>query len=96
MDGLTEFLIELYAPRADCAAVTAATARVGRVAAQLTAEGTPVRVVRSIFVADDETCFVLVEAASAAEVRATAERAAITFERIVETTFDIDEQPTRA
>jgi hypothetical protein len=91
-----EFLLELYAPRLDCAGTALTTARLGRVAAQLTAEGTPVRVVRSIFVADDETCFVLVEAASAEEVRAAAVRAAVTFERIVETTFDIDEQPTTA
>jgi hypothetical protein len=86
MAGLTEFLIELYAPKADCSAVTTATARLSR----------HLRVIRSIFVAEDETCFVLVKAASAEEVRAAATRAALPFERIVETTFDIDEQPTPA
>jgi Nickel responsive protein SCO4226-like len=93
---MTEFMIELYAPRAGCDVVAAATARLGRAAAKLTAEGARVQVVRSIFVAEDETCFVLVEAASAEDVRAAATRAAVTFERIVETTFDIDAQPQPA
>jgi hypothetical protein len=90
MAGMTEFLVELYAPRADCTVVAAGTARLSGAAAQLTAEGTPVQVVRSIFVAEDETCFVLVEAETAEEVRAAATRAALPFERIVETTFDIE------
>ena len=87
-----EFLVELYAARADCSAVAAGTARLARAASQLTDEGTQVRVVRSIFVAEDETCFVLVSAAAADQVREVAMRAAVEFERIVETTFDIEAQ----
>jgi hypothetical protein len=82
---MTEFMIELYAARADRDIVAEATARLGRY----------IHVIRSIFVAEDETCFVLVEAASPEDVRTAALRAAVSFERIVETTFDIDE-PTRA
>ena len=36
------------------------------------------------FVPEDETCFVLCEAASAEAVRETVRRAALTFERIAE------------
>lgn len=53
-------------------------------AAELTREGTPVRCLRSIFVPEDETCFLLCEAGSAAAVLETAQRAALTFERIAE------------
>jgi hypothetical protein len=81
---MTEFLIELYAPNADCVRVTDTTARLGR----------HIDVIRSIFVAEDETCFVLVEAASVEDVHAAAERAQLELERVVETTFDIDQQTT--
>ena len=81
---MTEFLIELYAPSADCEDVTERTARLARY----------IRVIRSIFVADDETCFVLVDAASVEDVHAAAERAQLELERVVETTFDIDQQTT--
>lgn len=76
---MTEYLIELYAPSADGARVTDGTARLGR----------QIRVIRSIFVAEDQTCFVLVEAASAEDVYAAAERAHLELERVVETTLDV-------
>ena len=77
---MTEFLIELYAPSADCTWVTESTERLSR----------HIPVIRSIFVAEDETCFVLVQAAAAADVYAAAERAHLELERVVETTLDID------
>ena len=46
--------------------------------------GTPVRYLRSLFVPDDETCFLLYEAASAEAVRETVRRAGLAFERITE------------
>ena len=78
---MTEFLLELYIAKTDCGVVTAAVARLCRAAAQLTAGGTSVRIVRSIFVAEDETCFVLVEAETAEAVLDAARHAEVSFER---------------
>ena len=77
---MTEFMIELYAPSAD---VAEAAARLGR----------HIEVVRSIFVAEDETCFVFVKAQSLGDVHAAAARAQLELERVVETTFDTGERP---
>ena len=81
---MAEYLAELYVSRTDRAFAERSASRMRMAAAELTREGTPVRWVRSIFVPEDETCFVLCEAASFDAVRQTAERAALTFERIAE------------
>jgi Nickel responsive protein SCO4226-like len=86
---MTEFLVELYVSKTDCAAVKAGSERLTRAAAELTAEGRPVRLVRSIFVPEDETCYLLLEAATAESVHETARRAALPLERVVETTLDL-------
>ena len=80
---MTEFMIELYAPSGDSAVVVAATDRLSR----------HIEVVRSIFVAQDETCFVFVKAAAAEDVHAAAAQAQLELERVVETTFDTGERP---
>jgi hypothetical protein len=82
---MTEFLVELYVSRTNCTAAAVEAERLVRAAAELTAEGTPVRLVQSIVVPEDETCFLLVEAATTEHVRETAQRAALLIERIVET-----------
>jgi hypothetical protein len=87
---MAEFLVELYASRTDCAAVSLGAERLGRAAAQVTAEGRPVRVVRSIFVPEDETCYLLVEAPTKDDVRDAAERAALSFERVVVTAGELE------
>jgi hypothetical protein len=81
---VAEFLVELYISRTDAAAVERRATRARLAAEQLTREGTPVRYLRSIFVPEDETCFLLCEAASVETVRETARRAALRFERIGE------------
>jgi hypothetical protein len=81
---VAEFLLELYVSRTDAVAVEEGASRARSAAEQLTREGTPVRYVRSIFVPEDETCFLLCEAASVEAVRETARRAALSFERIAE------------
>ena len=81
---MAEFLVELYVPRADRAGAEAAAARAQRAAEKLTGEGTTVRYLRSIFVPEDETCFLLCEAASVEAVLETVRRADLRFERIVE------------
>ena len=85
---MTEFLVELYVSKTNCAAVRTEAERLGRAAAELTAEGTPVRLLQSIFVPEDETCFLLVEAATTENVHETARRAALRVERVVETAAD--------
>jgi ubiquinone/menaquinone biosynthesis C-methylase UbiE len=85
---MPEFLVELYVPQADGAAVER-KARSARLAAlELTREGRSVQYVRSIFVPEDETCFLLVEADTAEAVQEAATRAAVPFERVLATAAD--------
>ena len=81
---VAEFLVEMYVSRTDAGAVERGTGRTRVSATRLSAEGTPVRYLRSLFVPDDETCFLLYEAASAEAVRETVRRAGLAFERITE------------
>ena len=76
---MAEFLVELYVSRADGAAVES-SARSARLAAdELTREGRPVEYLRSFFVPEDETCFLLYEAATADDVEEAARRASLPF-----------------
>jgi hypothetical protein len=81
---MTEFLVELYVSRTDEAAVERGAARSRLAAEELTREGTPVRYLRSIFVPEEETCFLLYEAASADAVLETARRAELPLARVSE------------
>ena len=87
---MTQYLVELYISKASCAAVALGRARLTRAAAELTAEGRPTALLRSIFVPEDETCFLLVEAPSAEVVREAARRAQVPYERVVETELDLE------
>src|SRR2546428_12610416 len=87
---MTSYLAEAYTPAA--AAVVEIEARARLAAAELSAAGTPVRHVRSIFVPDDETCFHLFEADSPEAVVEAARRAGFVGARItraVETGLDL-------
>lgn len=79
---MTEFLIELYVSRADAAGAELSAQRAHRAADELAREGVPVRFLRSIFIPEDETCLLLVEASSGDAVREVAQRAGLSFERI--------------
>ena len=81
---MAEFLIELYVSRGDAALAGRSGTRARLAAEALTREGTPVRYLRSIFVPEDETCFLLYEAASAGAVREAATRANLPFDRVAE------------
>ena len=85
MADLTTYLLELYVPKAECTAVTIGAARLAYAAARLTAEGRSVRLVRTIFVPEDETCYVLVEAPSIEIVEDAAKQASLPVERVVAT-----------
>jgi hypothetical protein len=81
---VTEFLVELYVSRTDHAAAERDAESARRGAEELTQEGTPVRCVQSIFVPEDETCFLHFEASSADAVREAGRRAALSFDRVAE------------
>jgi Protein of unknown function (DUF4242) len=79
---VTEYIIELYVSRSDERDVRRGAERARLAAEEQTRLGTPVRYLRSIYVPEDETCFVLFDACSADAVRATALLAALPFERV--------------
>ena len=81
---MAEFLAELYVARGDGAAARRRARRARLAAEELQREGTEVRYLRSIHVPEDETCFVLYEAASAAAVREVMKRSAVQYERVAE------------
>jgi hypothetical protein len=85
---MTEFLVELYVSQADPDAVGRDVRRVHRAVVELTAEGTPVTFLSSIFVPADETCFFLFEAGSLDVVQEAARRASLSFEHVAEATSD--------
>ena len=79
-----KFLVELYLPDngTDAAAATAERARAA--AAELAGQGAPVRYLRMLYVPDDETCFLLYEAASAELAGEASRHAQIAYERVLE------------
>jgi Protein of unknown function (DUF4242) len=79
---MPEYLLDFYVARSAADNAERAVAGARSAAEALTREGRPVRCLCSIFVPEDETCFVLFEADSEETVRDAAERAALPFERI--------------
>jgi muconolactone delta-isomerase len=82
---MAEFLVELYVSRADPDAVGRERERAGAACAELTSEGRPARLLRSLFLPDEEMCFFLFEADSAEIVREAASRAELVVEHVAET-----------
>lgn len=76
---MPEFLLELYLSRDASVDTSVRSAQLA--AEKMTREGRPVRCVRSIFVPDDETCFLLYEAALAEDVEEAARQASLSFDR---------------
>jgi Nickel responsive protein SCO4226-like len=85
VDTPTRYTVELRLPQAGWADVQEVTAR----ARAATEE--PVRFLRSIFVPEDEACFLLYEGPSAQSVRAAAVRAKLGVRR-VEAALRLDEK----
>lgn len=81
---MPQYLAELYVPRSSGTEAEPRRRQVRLAVAQLTRERASIRVVHSVFVPDDETCFVLCDAASVDAVREAAERADLRFDRIAE------------
>jgi len=76
------FLVEVYLAKGAADDIAAATARARAAAADV--EDVPVRCLRSIFVPEEETWFLLYDAPTAAAVREAVERAGLTSALVVE------------
>ena len=81
---MPEFVVELYFARTDAASMRGAARRARLAAQELTVLGTPVRYMRSIFVPEDESCFLLYEAASPDAVRVAVARAHLPIDHVAE------------
>jgi hypothetical protein len=77
------YLVEVYLPRRDEAALADAAMRARAASEHVTSEGGHVRYLRTIFVPQDEICFHLYEAQTADAVAEASLRAEIVYERIV-------------
>ena len=78
---MADFLVEVYTPRLDEAALAKLVARLKAAAEAMSAE-ISVTYLRSIHVPEDETCFHLFEAESADVVYEAGRRAGLTFDRV--------------
>jgi hypothetical protein len=86
---MAKFLFEVYVPTAVGADAEGLARRARAAADHLSSEGRPVRFLQSILIEEDETCFLLFEAASPEDVRQAAARADLPPGRI--SRADIDE-----
>jgi hypothetical protein len=75
----------MYVSRTDPPRGVTRSERVSKIAEQVTREGRQVRLVRTIVVPEEETCFYLFQAQTAEVVREAATRAGLHFEHVVET-----------
>lgn len=85
---MTEFLVEFYLSRTDAAALGRCGGRARLAAEEQTRMGMPVRYLRSMYLPEDETCFLLYEAETAEAARRAAALAAVTVERVSEVVGD--------
>ncbi len=79
-----KYLAESYVPRLATAELDGVASRACAGARVMADAGMPVRHLSSIFVPEDEICFHLFEASSAAAVKEAGARARLVFERIAE------------
>jgi hypothetical protein len=80
---MPSYLVEVYLPRSRAAEVGATARRARAAAEQLAREGVPIRYVRTTYLPDDETCFHVLEAPTAAVVEETSRRATLGRARVV-------------
>lgn len=79
MEAPGHYLVELHRPPAGWEALQQLSAEARACAERLSAEGTSVRFLRSIFVPEKDSCFLLYEGVSADAVGEAARRAALAF-----------------
>lgn len=81
---MVEFLQECYIGAGRAGLAQDVQHRLDAIAAGMTAEGTPIRLIRSMLVPEDETWFLLWEADTSETVRRASTRAGIACDRITE------------
>jgi len=81
---MATFMVERYLPGAGSGEAAAADLLAKQVAMHVRAEGATVRHLQSLFVPQDEQCFVVFQATSAHTLAETIQRAGIAYERITE------------
>lgn len=83
-DGVPTYLVEAYAPGISERTCALLEQQARDAVREVAAEGRQIAYLNSIFIREDETCFHLFEADSAADVAAVSARAALSLTRIVE------------
>jgi hypothetical protein len=84
VEGVSEFLVEVYVSPANLSLRLPCPEDLVKAAEQLSREGRPVRLLRSLFVPEEETCFYLFEATTSDAVREAARRAGLACDHVVE------------
>jgi uncharacterized protein DUF4242 len=84
MQALARYTVELRRPPAGWGELSDATARARHAARELREEGLQVRLLRSVFVPEDDACFLLYEGPSAEAVRTAVGRAGLSATRELE------------
>ena len=90
---LARYTVELSRPKAGWAELQDVTARARQATHELRGEGAQIRLLRSIFVPEDDACFLLYEGPSAQSVRAAAARAKLGVLR-VDAALQLDREET--
>ena len=81
---MRSYLVELHLPSADPASLTVAGERARWAVEELAREGVTVRWIRSVYLAEEDACFLVFEAPSPDAGGEASRRAALEYERIVE------------
>jgi hypothetical protein len=81
---MPEYLLELYVPAGDLNPAGTGAGSVRAAAVTVSSQGHPVHFLRSMYVAADETCFVLLEAESVAIAHEVARLADVPSNRVSE------------
>lgn len=81
---MRNYLVELHLPSAGAASLAVAGERARAAVEELAGEGVTVRWIRSVYVAEDDACFLIFEAPSPEAVGEASRRAALEYQRIVE------------
>jgi hypothetical protein len=84
---MPRYMVERSLPGFTNAQLPGAAGAAKGATAEMTAEGMPVRYLRSTFVPSEHKCFCLFEGSSASAVQAAQERAGLPYDRIYEAEF---------
>jgi hypothetical protein len=84
MEAPRTYLVECYSPGIDRTDVESAAVRAGDVSAELRREGRSVEYIGALLVPADEVVFHVFASTSARAVREASSRAAVRFDRVVE------------